>query len=94
MFHLLAGGGIPPFVGPLELGLEFDPSDGAGAGRMGKFITFWLVLLDVRTGYEGRGGAGAVTEPLAAWEAEPLLSAGGVSRSFSLIVAAGAVGAR
>lgn len=54
------------------------------------------LLDDVRAGYEGRGGAGAFTEPFctcALMSAEPRRS-DGASRSFSLMVAAGAVGAR
>jgi len=98
LFHRLGAGGKPPFGGPLDPGLELGPSDGAGAGRMGRFMMFWLELLeDVRAGYEGRGGAGAFTEPLAACilrSAEPLRSGGDRSRSFSFMVAAGAVGAR
>jgi hypothetical protein len=41
LFHRLGAGGNPPppIGGPLDPGLEFDPSDG-GAGLSGKFITF------------------------------------------------------
>jgi len=67
LFHLLGAGGKPPFGGgPLDPGLECGPSDGAGAGRMGSDMMFWLVVLvldDVRVGY-GRGGAGALLDPL------------------------------
>ena len=44
-----AGGNTPFSGGPLDPGLEFGPSEG-GAGRMGRFMTFWLELLDVRAG--------------------------------------------
>ena len=44
LFHRLGAGGSPPFVGtfanPLDPGLEFDPSDGAGAGLIGRFMMF------------------------------------------------------
>jgi hypothetical protein len=59
LFHLLGAGGNPPFGGPLDPGLEPGPSCGGGAGLMGRFIVCWLVLLDVRFGYDGLGGAGA-----------------------------------
>lgn len=36
--YRLGAGGSPP--GPLELGLEFDPSDGAGAGLIGRLMMF------------------------------------------------------
>lgn len=36
--YRLGAGGSPP--GPLELGLELGPSDGAGAGLMGKDMMF------------------------------------------------------
>jgi hypothetical protein len=112
LFHLLGAGGKPPFAGPLDPGLELGPSDGAGAGLMGRFMMFWPELLDdVRAGY-GRGGAGADAGAGACALLEPfdtcdltsagsllsgsLRSGGGAagSRSFSFMVAAGAVGAR
>ncbi len=49
--------------GPLLPGLLPGPSTG-GAGRMGRFMTLAVVLLDVRVGYEGRRGA-ASGSPLA-----------------------------
>jgi hypothetical protein len=57
-----------------------------------------LVLEDVRVG-NGRGGAGAFTDPFETCvlrSADPRRSGGGAagSRSFSFMVAAGAVGAR
>lgn len=61
---------------------------------MGRFIT--LPLLDVRVGYEGRRGAGSCS-PLATLclgSLESRLWGGDRSRSFSLMVAAGAAGAR
>lgn len=101
LFHRLGAGGRFPFVGalgggPLDEGLEFEPSDGCGAGLIGRFITFWPVLLDVRTGYDGRGGA----DPwpfegcCGLMSLESLLVGGDRSRSFSLMVADGAAGAR
>lgn len=97
LFHLLGAGGRPPIPAPLDdPGREFEPSDGTGAGLMGRLIMFWLELLEVRAGYAGRGGAGA-DEPFCACclrSAEPLLSGFACSWSFSLIPAAGAAGAR
>jgi hypothetical protein len=65
-------------------------------------MTFWpwfmLVLLDVRAGYEGRGGAGADMEPLDVCDltsADPLRSMAGFScLSCSLMLAAEGTGAR
>jgi hypothetical protein len=56
-----------------------------------------LVLLEVRAGYEGLGGAGADMEPLDVCDftsAEPLLSVDGRSLSCSLMLAADGAGAR
>jgi hypothetical protein len=57
-----------------------------------------LVLLDVRAGYEGRGGAGADMEPLDVCDltsADPLRSTAGFScLSCSLMLAAEGAGAR
>jgi hypothetical protein len=101
LFHRLGAGGSPPRGGPRDPGLELGPSDGAGAGLMGKLITFGLpmfVLLEVRAGYEGRGGAGPDMEPLDLCDltsaAEPLLSIDGFSLSCSLMLAAEGAGAR
>src|SRR5690349_15693290 len=39
LYILLGAGGIPPFSGgPLDWGLEFDPFDACGAGRIGRDI--------------------------------------------------------
>lgn len=101
LFHLLGAGGSPATGAPRDdPGLELGPSDGAGAGRIGRFMTFWppmLVLLEVRAGYWGRGGAGADMEPLGVCDrtsAEPLLSMDGFSLSCSLMLAAEGAGAR
>ena len=55
------GGGMALFAlpappGPLDDGREFEPFDD-GAGRIGSDIWCELVLLVVRAGYPGRGGA-------------------------------------
>ena len=99
LFHRLGCGGNPFAEGPLLpgllLGLLPGPSTD-GAGRMGRFMTFALLLLDVRVGYEGRRGAGSGS-PLATLclgSFESRLEGGERSRSFSLMVAAGAAGAR
>ena len=59
---LLGAGGSPPLSpGPLDWGLEFDPFEAGGAGRMGRDIwpfwldwlldwLWWLMLLVVRWG--------------------------------------------
>lgn len=97
MFHRLGAGGKLPFGGPLESGLDIVPSDGAGAGLIGRFITFWVVLLEVRAGYRGRGGAGAEAGILGTCDlasTEALFAGGDGSRSFSLMVADGGAGAR
>lgn len=79
--------------GPRLPGLLPGPSTD-GAGRIGRFMT--LELLDVRVGYEGRRGAGSGS-PLATLclgSLDSRLWGGDRSRSFSLMSAAGAVGAR
>jgi len=67
---------------------------------MGRFIVCWLVLLDVRSGYDGLGGAGACggameLDDCGLGSADPLLL-GDRSRSFSFtdaVAEGGAAGA-
>lgn len=83
-------------MGPRDDGLELWPSDGWGAGLIGRFIVFWLVLLEVLAGYDGRGGADPwLLEGCCGFiSLESRLVGGDCSRSFSLMVAEGAAGAR
>ena len=97
LFHLLGAAGNP-LGGALVCG---DP-EGGGAGRMGRVMGVCVfVVLEVRAGYGGRGGA--ELEPLVSWYWDSV--AVGVSRfeggersrsrSFSLTTAdEGAEGAR
>lgn len=88
-FHRLGAGGKPPFGGALTCG----DVPGAGAGRIGRDMTFWpLEALDVREGYAGRGGADA--EPFESECLCSLLVGGDRSRSFSRTADEGAEGAR
>jgi hypothetical protein len=63
LYILLGAGGSPPLsCGPLDWGLEFEPLEAGGAGRMGRDMLWpfwldwlldwlwWLMLLDVRCG--------------------------------------------
>jgi len=95
LFHLLGCAGNPFGTGPLEPGLEPEPSTG-GAGRMGKFMTLTLEVLGVREDCEGRRGAASASPfaTLCLGSFESRFEGGDRSRSFSLMVAAGAAGAR